>query len=192
MTHARVLTWLVVALLTGTVAGCSEGAPTSSPASNEPGSATADLVCGLVGPDLVRRVVADAPIGTRGEEVDEAHGSFERCRVVDDQTGTIVMQLTIGSVDSAEWGPRLEQERDTASYGDCAETYEGDPGIGHGCTYETGVWRHGAAVHVLTDAHLIRATVYNWPGASPDERLALAEDVARDMEKNYLAARQPD
>lgn len=146
-----------------------------------------ELVCNLISPDLVKSIIGDDPVKTSGGDFDAKSGEFVRCRVVNDKDGTIVMQLTIGKADPQEWRPKLEHEMATADE-HCTKRYESDPGFGYGCTYEKGLWRFGAAVHVLTDDHLIRATVYNWPDATPEERLALAEDVARDMEKNYSKA----
>ena len=149
-------------------------------------TATDQPICGLVNPDLVRRIIGDAPIDSHGNGIDIAPGEPAQCKVQDGERGGTVMQLSIGEVDPEVWQSKLAKDAQN-TYGECVTKYEGDPGDGYGCTYDTGIFRAGAAVHVLKDNHLIRATVYNWPEATPEMRLALAEDVARDLEKNYNA-----
>lgn len=45
----------------------------------------------------------------------------------------------------------------------------------------------GAGVYVLSGTRLIRATVFNWPHASAEQRMSLAEDLVRDVDKNVDA-----
>lgn len=143
-------------------------------------------VCGLVRADLVRQIVGDAPIDSKPVGPADDGGDSAQCQIANADTNQIVMQLAIGSVDPTEWGPKLEREAKAESgYGDLAKRYTGNPGMGYGLTYESGIYAQGASVYVIQGDLIIRATVYNWIDASPEERLALAEDVARDMRKNF-------
>lgn len=190
MTRTRLLIGLIALMLT--MAACSSSDPDESTRNGDEdmGTTTEELVCGLVEPDLVRRAIGDAPIETRGAGLTSDTEGPAQCRILDGERTQTVMQLSIGVVDPAEWSAKLAQESASPSlYGTLAQEYSGDPGTGYGLTYDSGTFVAGAAVHVLKGDHLVRATVYNWADATPEERLSLAEDVARSMEANFAAAR---
>ena len=96
------------------------------------------------------------------------------------------LQVRIGDVtDSADyWHKKLTEEAE--QYG-CRMKYTNDPGFGYACEYEQGIYAAGASVNVLRGDRIIRVTAYQWPDAAPSERLALAEQVARNADKNLTA-----
>lgn len=187
--QSRAAARLSALTLLGVLGACSSDA--AVPAAESAGTSTADqLVCGLLDRDLLRRVVGDAEIDTRGPGFrDRAERAVEpaNCTVQDLDRGQTFLQVSIGEVDDPSgWRRKLEQEA-SGSYGDCTRRYDGEPGHGYGCTYDSRVFAAGAGVHVIRDGRLIRVTVHHWPDASPQDRLALAEEIADDLHRNVSA-----
>lgn len=144
------------------------------------------LVCGLLSPSLVHEVVPAGSVGTRGEGITSAAQRQQEpaaCTVQDTSSSTTKIQVSVGEVpDPAAWRSKLLAEAKTAS--SVSRTYDGDPGVGYGSTYDSGVYVDGASVYVVRDDRLIRATVYHWASATPEERLALAEKMVLDLDRN--------
>jgi hypothetical protein len=156
--------------------------------SKESMTTSEDLICGMIDVDLVRRIVGDAAIGTRGRGFTGPERlALERasCTVQNADLTQTVLQASVGMVDADRWRQRLAREADRA--GDCVR-YTSDPGEGYGCTYDSGVFVAGAGVNVLRDGRLIRVTVHHWPGVTAEERLATAEDIARNIDHNVATA----
>lgn len=158
--------------------------PTTSTTSKEP-------VCGLVDPDLVSEVVGGTEFRTSGagaiprskRDVDVA-----KCTITRFSGAGPRIQVRLGEVASPEdWRERLSTEAKDAKYGDPAATYTDDPGAGYGFTYESGIWALGAGVNVVKGDRLIRVVVYQWPDATPEQRLEAAEKIARDADANLTA-----
>jgi hypothetical protein len=96
------------------------------------------------------------------------------------------LQVLIGEYpDQEKWRSKLDAEAKDDP--DCTKRYTDDPGYGYGCVHDQGVYVFGASVNVLRGDRLIRVTVYHWTDATPEQRLALAEEIARDMDKNLTA-----
>ncbi|WP_460844452.1 hypothetical protein [Nocardioides ultimimeridianus] len=148
-----------------------------------------DLVCGLVSTDLVRRLVGDHAIGTRGRGITpRSQRALEpsTCDILDADRTVTLLTVSVGEVaDPAHWRRTLATEEKDA--GKACTSYTGDPGDGYGCTYDSGVRVDGAGVNVLRGDRLIRVTIMQWVDATPAQRLALAEDIARDVDKNVTA-----
>ena len=150
---------------------------------------TQGLVCGLVSADLVKKIVGSHAIGTRGIGITPAaERAVEpaNCTVQDADTSTTVLQVSIGEVsDVTHWRTQLAHE--AASKGTNCVHYTSSPGIGYGCTYDSGVFVDGAGVNVVKGDRLIRVTVSHWSDVTPDDRLTLAEQIVTDVDKNVSA-----
>ncbi len=149
---------------------------------------TDDLVCGMIDVDLVRRIVGDAEIGTRGGGFsNDADLSIEpaSCTVQNLDLTQTVVQASVGEAEDAEQ-VRRSLEADAADRPECT-TYAGNPGYGYGCTYDSGVFVDGAEVVIIRNDHTIRVTVHHWPDVTPQERLTTAEDIARSIDANVTA-----
>lgn len=146
------------------------------------------LVCGLLSPDLVHQVVPPGEEELTGGIRSAAQRKVQpaECTVADARTTTTKIQVSIGEVtDPARWRSTLAREAGTAS--GVAEKYTGDPGDGYGSTYDQGVDVDGASVYVVRGDRLVRATVSHWTDATPQERLALAEKMVVDLDRNVTA-----
>ncbi|MGH3447764.1 MAG: hypothetical protein ACRDP4_09095, partial [Nocardioidaceae bacterium] len=108
------------------------------------------------------------------------------CTVRNADRHKTLLQVLIGEYpDTRAW--RDQPDREAQDEPDCTEHYTDNPGYGYGCTYDKGVLVYGASVNVIRGDRLIRVTVHHWRDATPQQRLALAEDIARDMDKNLTA-----
>lgn len=148
---------------------------------------TGGLLRGLVHADLVRRVLGEATIRSRGPGID-ARAGWEpfHLTVQDADRRQNVLRVSAGEVaDPGRWLRELELE---AASGPDRLAYTGDPGVGYGRLYSSRhVFAFGAGVHVLRGHRLIRVTVHHWPEASAGERLHLAEEIVRDVDTNVTA-----
>lgn len=188
MTRTR---WAALALAAACLLTACDDAMDSASSNDDSGESmtvTDDLVCGMIDVDLVRRIVGDAEIGTRGRGFsDDSDLSIEpaSCTVQNLDLTQTVLQVSVGAVEDAEQ-VRLRLEADAAERPECT-TYSGDPGYGYGCTYDRGVFVDGAEVVVIRSDHTIRVTVHHWPDVTPQERLTTAEDIARNIDDNVTA-----
>lgn len=178
----------LAAVLT-TASACGSTPPPTPSTESSNAMSSNDLVCGLVSTDLVRRLVGDHAIGTRGKGITSRSQRAlqpSTCDVLDADRTVTMLTVSVGEVaDPARWRQTLATEEKDA--GKACTSYTGDPGDGYGCTYDSGVWVDGARVNVLRGDRLIRVTVMQWVDATPAQRLALAEDIARDVDANVTA-----
>jgi hypothetical protein len=192
--RATLILGLLAAVL---LAACDDDADPAdaSPESGAISHASDDLVCGMIDVALVRRIVGDATIDDDGDAglTDETWTDGSRradCTVRNgDATRTVVKAYVAeDATETARWRRELDRKGDANA--DCVR-YTGDPsdpGEGYGCTYDSGVFADGAGVHVVSGDRLIRLTVYNWLDATSSERLATAEDIARDIDHNVAGS----
>jgi hypothetical protein len=148
-------------------------------------------VCHLVDPTLAAEVVGSHEFKTNGPGAiprAQRDTSGAHCVISRDSGNGPHIQVRLGEVTSPEeWHDRLGQEAKTIEYGEHAATYTDDPGYGYGLTYEGGIYALGAGVNVLKGDRVIRVVVYEWPDATPDQRLEAAVKIARDADENLTA-----
>lgn len=170
------------------LAACDQGTDERDDERGSDMDATIDgLVCGLVDEQLVRRVVGEDDIGTVGRGI-ETNPQWEpfHCQVQNATRHRTVMQLTIGLVDDPDT-TRRQLEAEAERTPGCTR-YDGYPGVGYGCIYGPGGrFAQGAGVNVVTGDRLIRVIVKNWPDQPGKVRLALAVEIARDLDRNVTA-----
>ncbi len=152
---------------------------------------TTDPVCGLVDPTLAADVVGSDEFSTNGpgaiprakRDTGGAH-----CTIRRDSGAGPRIQVRLGEVASpGEWTDKLRAEAKDITYGDPVATYTDDPGTGYGVTYENGIYALGAGVNVVKGDRVIRVTIYQWPDATPEQRLEAAEKIAADADANLTA-----
>jgi hypothetical protein len=148
-------------------------------------------VCGLVDPDLAAEVVGGTEFHTTGAGAiprSERDVGVAKCTITRFSGAGPRIQVRLGEVASAkEWRDRLSAEAKEAKYGDPAATYTDDPGFGYGFTYDSGIWALGAGVNVVKGDRVIRVVVYQWPDATPEQRLEAAQKIANDADANLTA-----
>jgi len=159
--------------------------------SDDDTSATSGPVCGLVDPALAADVIGSDEFSTKGSgaipESKRRSGGAD-CTIRRHSGAGPNIQVRLGEVASPhEWADRLRAEAEDPSYGDPAATYTGDRGTGYGVTYDSGIYALGAGVNLLKDDRVIRVTVYQWPDATPGQRLEAARKIAIDADANLTA-----
>ena len=146
----------------------------------------------MIDRDLVETIVGSNEIGTRGSGLDSTQNlsvSPAECTVQDKTRSQTVIQVSVGKVDDVEeWESKLRSEQRDATYGTC-HTYDGDPGYGYGCVYDSGTWISGAGVNVIRSEQLLRVVVHHWDKTSAKQRMKLAEDITRNVDHNVNRAK---
>lgn len=177
--------WALAICLILILASCS-GAE-SKDRKESPVTNNRDLVCGLIDPALVEKVIGTAEVGTRGTGIimkDKRAAEPAVCTVQDKTRSQTVIQVSVGEIDDIEgWQSKLRSEQRDATYGTC-HTYDGDPGYGYGCVYDSGTWIFGAGVNVIRSERLLRVVVHHWDQATVEQRMKLAEDITRNVDHN--------
>ncbi|HWU20879.1 MAG TPA: hypothetical protein VN088_05105 [Nocardioides sp.] len=173
---------VAVALLLSNATACGTGTDAPAKGSDDP-------VCGLVSRALVRRLVGDDAIDTRGGGITSRAERVRQpstCDVIDADLTRTMLSISVGEVtDPSRWRRTLATEEKDAT--DICRSYTGNPGDGYGCTYDSGTLVDGAGVNVLRGDRLIRITIMQWVRATPPQRLALAEEIARNVDANVTA-----
>ncbi|REK73305.1 hypothetical protein DX116_07015 [Aeromicrobium endophyticum] len=143
-------------------------------------------VCHLVDRDLVSAVVGDGKLSTTGPGAVSAGArtaAVSHCSIRADDAREPVVQVRLGDTggEADTWRTRLKGEADEAGV---PLTYEDDDWYGYTRDYPSGMYNPGSSLDVVTDDHVIRVTIYTWSGSTHDQRVALAEKIARSAVDN--------
>lgn len=186
--RAGVAGLLLLPLAIGMTSACSDADDNDSGKDGGDMATTDGLVCGLIDRALVKRVVGDVELEEQGSgitDLERRRLEPSTCLVRDLERFKTFLNVSVGEVaDPDSW---REQLRTEAEQEPGSVRYTGDLGHGYGVTYDAGSLRDGASVYVVRGQRMIRVTLHHWADATPDERLALAEEMVRDIDKNVTA-----
>lgn len=149
-------------------------------------SSKSGAVCQLVDRDLVGEVVGDGELRTTGPGALSAEArktAVSHCSITAADAREPVIQVRLGDTagDADMWRTRLKGEADEAGV---PLTYEDDSWYGYARDYTSGMYNPGSSLNVVTDDHVVRVTIYKWSGSTNEQRVALAEKMARSAVKN--------
>jgi hypothetical protein len=178
----RISAWCAAALVvSAALAGCGGKDDSMSNDSPENGA-----VCQLVDRDLVSEVVGDGELSTTGPGALSRNArktAVSHCSIRAADAREPVVQVRLGDTgsDPDTWRTRLKGEADQAGV---PLTYEDDDWYGYTRDYTSGMYNPGSSLNVVTDDHVVRVTIYKWSGSTNDQRVAIAEKIARSAVKN--------
>lgn len=177
----RVGAWCAVVVAVSALAACGDKEDPMTTDTQQAGGA----VCDLVDPALVAQVVGDGEVKTTGDGAVSKQAratGVSSCSITAADAREPIIQVRLGDVTDADASrTTVKGEADEAGL---PLTFDDPSFYGYARDYDSGMYNPGTALNVVTDEHVIRVTIYKWSGSTPDQRVDLAEKIARSAAQN--------